>query len=274
MIRTVRADPKRPDAGAAPVRLRDPNSCMKFNAKMRIADDEIHVWVVDMRASDVQCAALKRWLDPHEMERASRIPNLEKRRSFEVAHGVLRCLLGNYVGCDPGAIEFANDPEGKPKLVFSEGIEFNMTHSAEWAAFAFSSNCAVGVDVEQVRALPGLPTIMRRVLCAEEAAELMLLSECDRERGFFCCWTRKEAYSKAMGMGLLAAFDTFCVAAHPDRPARMIHIGFDAATAAAWVIDDLPMPPGYAGALAYRGSKRRLSIKRVADLGEIVGGAL
>src|ERR1700748_3585560 len=110
----ARRGPEKPGAGAAPVRLRDPNFSMTFNAKRLIADDEIHVWIVSMRASDVQCAALNRWLDPHEMERASRIPNLEKRRSFEVAHGVLRCLLGNYAGCDPGVIEFANDPEGKP----------------------------------------------------------------------------------------------------------------------------------------------------------------
>jgi 4'-phosphopantetheinyl transferase len=246
---------------------------MTFDGKMRIADDEIHVWVVDMRASEPQCAVLRGWLDGQEMERASHIPNLEKRRSFQVAHGVLRCLLGRYAGRDPGAIEFASAREGKPKLASAEGIEFNMSHSAQWAAFAFSSNGAVGVDLEQVRAVPELPTIMRRVLCAEEAAELMQLSECDRERGFFCCWTRKEAYAKAIGMGLLAGFDQFRVAAHPDRPARMIHIGADAAKAAAWAIDDLPVPPGYAGAIVYPGARRRLSIRQVTELDEIASAA-
>jgi 4'-phosphopantetheinyl transferase len=246
---------------------------MNLNSKMRIGDDEIHLWIVDMRASESQCGTLRRWLDRQEMERASRIPNLQTRRSFLVAHGVLRCLLGRYLACDPGALELASDPQGKPKLVFAEGMQFNISHSAEWAAFAFSSNCTVGVDLEKVRTLPGLPDIIRRVLCAEEAEELMLLPDCDRARGFFCCWTRKEAYSKAVGMGLLTGFDKFCVAADPDQPARMIHIGLDAATAAAWVIDDLPMPPGYAGALAYPGSRRRLSIKRVTDLGEITSAA-
>jgi 4'-phosphopantetheinyl transferase len=207
------------------------------------------------------------------MERASRIPNLEKRRAFEVAHGVLRCLLGRYVGRDPGTIEFASERGGKPKLGSTEGVEFNMSHSGQWAAFAFSSNCAVGVDLEQVRAVPDLPTIMRRVLCAEEAAELMQLSGFDRKRGFFCCWTRKEAYAKAVGMGLLAGFDQFRVAAHPDRPARMIHMESDAAKAAAWAIDDLPVPPGYAGAIVYPGARRHLSIRQVTDLDEIASAA-
>jgi 4'-phosphopantetheinyl transferase len=246
---------------------------MKLNSEMRIGDDEIHVWVVDIRATESQCAALRRWLDVRENERASHIPNLQTRRSFLVAHGVLRCLVARYVACEPGTIELATDAQGKPRLVFPVGMQFNMSHSAEWAAFAFSSNCTVGVDLEKVRALPGLPDIICRVLCAEEAEELMLLPDCDRARGFFCCWTRKEAYSKAMGMGLLTGFDNFCVAADPDQPARMIHIGRDVAAAAGWAIDDLPMPPGYAGALAYPGSRRRLSIKRVTDLGEITSAA-
>jgi 4'-phosphopantetheinyl transferase len=246
---------------------------MKLNSKMRIGDDEIHVWVVDIRATESQCAVLRRWLDVQENERASRIPNLETRRSFLVAHGVLRCLVARYGACEPGAIELATDAQGKPRLVFPDGMQFNMSHSAEWAAFAFSSNCTVGVDLEKVRALRGLPDLIRRVLCAEEAEELMLLPECDRARGFFCCWTRKEAYSKAMGIGLLTGFDNFCVSADPHQPARMIHIGRDVAAAAGWTIDDLPMPPGYAGALAYPGSRRRLSIKRVTELGELTSAA-
>jgi 4'-phosphopantetheinyl transferase len=245
---------------------------MEFNSTMRIAGDEIHVWIVNTGASESQRATVMRWLDHQEVERALRISNLQKRQSFLIAHGVLRCLLGRYVECDPGAIELASDADGKPRLVFPEGVQFNMTHSAEWAAFAFSANCTVGVDVERVRALPGLPDLIRRVLRAEEAAELMLLSECERERGFFSCWTRKEACTKAIGIGL-TAFDKFCVAVHPDQHAQMIRAGFDAATAELWSIDDLPMPPGYAGALAYPGSRRRLSINRVTDQGEITSAS-
>jgi 4'-phosphopantetheinyl transferase len=183
-----------------------------------------------------------------------------------VAHGVLRCLLGRYLAQDPAAIELVTEATGKPQIASPANLQFNMTRSGEWAAFAFSSNCTVGVDVERLRTLPELPSIIRRVLCAEEAAELMLLHERDRERGFTTCWTRKEAYSKAVGLGLLADFEKFCVAAHPDRSARIIHIGGDTKAAEAWVLDDLPMPAGYAGALAYPGSRRRVSVHRAADL--------
>jgi 4'-phosphopantetheinyl transferase len=242
----------------------------KIDSKIRIAEDEIHVWVVNICASELQCATLRSWLDQQEIERASRIPDMQKQQSFLVAHGVLRYLLARYLACDPISIELAIDRQGKPRLGFPEGVQFNMTRSGPWAAFAFSLNCAVGIDLEQVRALPQLPNIIRRVLCAEEAADLMLLPEGERERGFFCCWTRKEAYAKAIGLGLLTEFNKFCVAVHPDEPARMVHIGFDAAAAAAWALDALPMPAGYTGALAYPGSSRRLSISRVTDLGEFM----
>ena len=237
---------------------------------MQIAGDEIHVWVVDMRASESQCAILRSWLDYSETDGATHIPDMQRRNSFLVAHGVLRCLLARYLACDPAKIVLVREPQGKPQLAFPQGMQFNMTRSGEWAAFAFSSNCSVGVDLEQVRPLPELPNLIRRVLCTEEAAELMLLSASDRERGFFCCWTRKEAYSKAVGLGLLTAFDKFRVAVHPDQPAQMIHIGSDVAAAAAWILDDLPMPAGYAGALAYPGSRRRLLVNQVKDLSEIM----
>jgi len=241
-----------------------------FNSKMQIAEDEIHVWVVAIQASESQCATLGRYLDPQETETASRIPHLQKQSSFVVAHGVLRCLIARYLTCHPSALKFVSSPQGKPQLAFPERMQFNMTRSGPWAAFAFSSNCTVGVDLEEVRALPELPNIIRRVLCAEEATQLMLLPEPDRERGFICCWTRKEAYSKAIGLGLLTAFDDFCVAAHPDQPARMNSIGKDASLAAAWTIDDLPVPAGYAGALAYPGPRRRYSFNQITDLNEIM----
>src|SRR5579859_3577400 len=122
----------------------------KHNSKTQIAADEIHVWVVDLRATELQCATLQGWLDRHEIEKASRIPHLQKRRSFQVAHGVLRCLLARYLACDPAAIDLANDPHGKPQLAPPDDIQFSASRSGEWAAFAFSSNCAVGVDLEQL----------------------------------------------------------------------------------------------------------------------------
>lgn len=56
----------------------------------------------------------------------------------------------------------------------------------------------------------------------------------------------------------------------PDQPARMIHVGFDAAAAAAWAIDALPMPFGYEGARAYPGSRRRLLVNQIANLDRIM----
>jgi hypothetical protein len=102
------------------------------------------------------------------------------------------------------AIELASDPEAS-QTGFSEGVvQYDSPASGR---LLHSSNCTVGVDLNRYT-LPGLSDIIRRVLCAN-AAELMLLSECKRSAGFFCCWTRKEACSKAIG--LMMAFDKCCV---------------------------------------------------------------
>jgi hypothetical protein len=75
------------------------------------------------------------------------------------------------------------------------------------AAIAFTWDCQVGIDVEHIRSLADMRQIAARYFSPEEAAELMLLPASEREHAFFCCWTRKEPYIKAVGDGLSCALD-------------------------------------------------------------------
>jgi 4'-phosphopantetheinyl transferase len=111
--------------------------------------------------------------------------------------------------------------------------------------------------------------IANHYFAAEEAAELMLLPENEREPAFFRCWTRKEAYIKAIGDGLSCALDSFQVTFLPNMPSRLIHIGGDRVAAEMWSLHDLCLAPGYAAALAYRDRERSLSIFPIPDLAEL-----
>jgi phosphopantetheine--protein transferase-like protein len=73
------------------------------------------------------------------------------------------------------------------------------------------AGCEVGVDVEQIRPLPDVHEIASRFFCPEEAAELISLPPDQRGQAFFLCWTRKEAYIKAIGDGLSAPLHGFRV---------------------------------------------------------------
>jgi 4'-phosphopantetheinyl transferase len=226
---------------------------------------DVHVWTLDSGASEAMAARFLPILAPDEKERAARFRFDRLQHSFVVTRGVLRCLLACYVDVPPGGIRFAYGAKGKPALASAAGIEFNATHSGGFAMFAFAIGCRVGVDVELMRPMAGAADIAERFFCPEEAAEIGSLPLGERERAFFRCWTRKEAYIKAIGDGLSAPLDGFRVTLRPGEPARLVHIAHDTDAAQAWTLDDLGPAAGYMAALAYRDRRRSLSTFPIHD---------
>jgi 4'-phosphopantetheinyl transferase len=220
----------------------------------------VHVYAVRLDAPEAVAAQFDPLLAPDERERAARFRFDHLRRSYTVARGALRVLLGRYLGADPAGIGFLYGSKGKPRLPPPAPVEFNVSHSGTLAVYAFTRDGELGVDVEQIRPLADMQGIAARFFCAEESVELMALASAVRTQAFFLCWTRKEAYLKAMGDGLSVPLDGFRVTLRPGEPASMVHLAQDAAAAAAWTLHDLSLAPEYAAALAYRDAPRPLVV--------------
>ena len=116
-----------------------------------------------------------------------------------------------------------------------------------------------------MRPTAGAQDIADRFFCPEEAAEIRSLPPSERERAFFRCWTRKEAYIKAIGDGLSAALNGFRVTVQPGEPARLVHIAHDTVVAQAWTLDDLTPSADFLAALAYRDRPRSVSTFLIDD---------
>ncbi len=215
-------------------------------------------------------SALSSLLTREEEKRAERFRFEHLKNAFILAHGALRHLLGRYLDLAPGKIRLAYGPKRKPGLD-GGGLEFNLTHSGALAAIALTAGCPLGLDTQHIRPLPDMAHIARRFFCAEEESEILMSSESLRARAFFCCWTRKEAYIKAMSDGLSVPLDSFRVSVDPASPARMPHIAGDPFAAREWTLHDLRLAPGYAAALAYRGRPRPLSLFSIGDARELIG---
>jgi 4'-phosphopantetheinyl transferase len=229
----------------------------------------IEIWILPTENSDVACAKFERLLAPDEKARAERFRFDLLRKSFITTRGALRCLLGRYLSLPPADLEFRYGSKGKPTLAPAMEIDFNATHSGDLAAFAFTIGCQIGIDLEQVHPLAEMQDIASRFFCPEEAADLASLPPDERETAFFRCWTRKEAYIKAIGDGLSAPLDTFRVTLHSNEPARFLHLAHDTNAAKAWTLHDLSLASGYAAALAYHDVERPLSLFKVADPEEL-----
>lgn len=230
----------------------------------------VHVWSVRTEASEAVAARFDRVLAPDERGRAARFPFNHLRHSFVIARGALRTLLGRYLNISPASIQFKYGSKGKPALLMPASLNFNASHSGGLAVFAFTCCCEVGVDVEQIRVMQDTQNIADRSFCSEESAELMSLPANHRERAFFLCWTRKEAYIKAIGDGLSAPLNGFRVTVQPSEPVRFMHIEHDTNAAKEWTLHDLRLASNYAAALAYRDVERPVAVLPVIDPAELL----
>lgn len=217
----------------------------------------MHVWRVSLKQPPEVLSALSAALAPEELERAARFHFSKDRDSFVVARGVLRDILGRYLGVRPGQVRFTYGEYGKPALAAetSGGLQlrFNLSHSHELACCAVAYGREVGVDVEYLNDRVEVMSLASHFFARGEVAALGALPPDQQLRGFFNCWTRKEAYIKARGEGLSHPLDAFTVSLEPGSPAELLSTERDPAEATRWSLTDLPFGDAYAAALACEG---------------------
>lgn len=168
--------------------------------------NSIHVWRAPLTPPQNIVERLSATLSDEERSRAARFRFERDRRRFVVARGILRDILGRYLDAEPRDIEFRTTPHGKPLLAGPiqrtvAPLCFNIAHSDDLALYAFHTK-AIGVDLERVRPIPDLRILVSRVLSSREQAALEQLTLDSRLKAFLSCWTGKEAYAKATGLGL------------------------------------------------------------------------
>jgi 4'-phosphopantetheinyl transferase len=225
----------------------------------------VHIWPVRLEAAEEVVTALGRLLSPDEGERARRFYFDHLRRRYVIARAVLRLLLARYLETSPERIRFRYGKRGKP-AVDAGDLQFNLSHSESMALLAVTRKCEVGIDLEELRPVPDCLDLAERLFCREEAAELRSLPATDREKAFLVCWTRKEAYVKAVGDGLSALLDAFRVTLRPGEPARFLQIGDDESPDTRWALHDVSQClPQHAAALAYPDASRRIHVQPLLD---------
>jgi 4'-phosphopantetheinyl transferase len=237
----------------------------------RLTGREVHLYSVRLESSENNFARAFSWLSPDEVERADRFRFDRHRRAFVLGRAVLRALVASFLRIAPAEASFTYGPKGKPALAGANcALSFNVSNSGDLAAYAFTSDCEIGVDIEHRKRLIEIEGIARRFFAPEEVTELMGLSETERHDGFFNCWTRKEAYIKAVGDGLSLPLDSFQVTLQAGVPARMVALDGSAAAAQRWTLHSFTPSPDYAGAIAYRDLERPLTAQPLATADELL----
>jgi len=208
----------------------------------------VHVWRISLDQPDDKLDRFRRTLEPDELNRASRFHFEKHRQHFIVARGFLRSVVARYLEMQPEALRFSYGAYGKPGLASEHVLRFNLSHSHEVALLAVAVDAELGVDVEHIRADFASEEIARRFFSRAEVEVFNALPKEEQVAAFFRCWTRKEAYIKAIGKGLSQALDAFDVTLAPGAQAELLRAEED--DASRWLLRNVDVGEGYAGALA------------------------
>ncbi len=218
----------------------------------------VHLWAVPLDGDPEPFLAP---LSVGERERAGRFHFADHRRRYEITHGALRHVLAGYVGKAPADLEFRLGPKGKPYLEGDGAPFFSLSHSGKLTLIGVAAT-ELGVDCEKLRRLESYREIARRHFSAAEFDGLERLDDQARLLAFYRCWTRKEAYIKALGEGLTMGLDTFDVSI--DEEPRLCACREGDEQPDAWRMLDVSPGPDFVGALAMRraGGGEEVAVRR------------
>lgn len=219
-----------------------------------IGREDVHVWSASLRLGAAAIAALRDTLAPDERARADRFHFRRHREEFTAARGLLRAILARYLALAPERVRFDYRAHGKPALAqdldAGSGLRFNLSHAGGVALYAIARDREIGVDVERIRPDAATLDIAERFFAPAEVAALRRVPDVHRAEAFFNCWTRKEAYVKAMGTGLSHSLRDFAVSVGPE--AAVLH-GEAPEPSEPWTLVSLAPRSGYVGAVATAG---------------------
>ena len=228
---------------------------------VRLRRNEVHIWLIPLNLQEASASELCGFLSRDEVERAHQFHFKRDRLQFKAARAALRLILGRYLNTAPRSLVFVEGPKGKPELLYTFGhrnVKFNLSHSRGLALLAVAENLCVGIDLEFVDQTFATEELAGRFFAPDEVRTLLTLAPSRRGEAFYDCWTRKEAYLKALGEGLSVPLESFSVAFGPGISAALMRVDTSLDDASRWSMYDLTVHPEYKAALVVEGKEHQL----------------
>ena len=214
---------------------------------------EVQVWKIQLDLNPSTLARLQALLSKDELERASCFRFLDDYKKFIFNRGATRLILGQTLKLNPSELVFHYGKFGKPMLKHST-LQFNLSHSDSLALLAISLAAPVGIDIERNKKEEPSWDLVRSVLTEIEARRYQKLLPEERPNSFLKVFTRKEAYLKALGLGLSVSLRDFYSGFEPGE------LEICAPQEEKFCLHNLALGRDYIGALALR-SKERFIVK-------------
>ena len=214
--------------------------------------DDGHVWMTSLDQPADTITRLARLLSRDEYQKAERFHRPTDRRHFIAGRGILRKIISAYLALAPDEVRFEYNQYGKPFISSDQNrnaLSFNVSHSGGMALYAVARGRRIGVDIEYMREDFATMDVAERFFSKNEFEALKAVPSDLRAKAFFNCWSRKESYIKAIGMGVSYPLDGFTVSLTPDVTPALLKVDADAAEVSRWNMYELDVGEEYSAAL-------------------------
>ncbi|KAM0848459.1 hypothetical protein ACQ4PT_054377 [Festuca glaucescens] len=193
--------------------------------------EEVHVWYLcpDELNDDSQFKMYEELLSPAEKKYAN-----EKMswKDAMLSCALRRTTLARYCKIDPRSFEFKYNKFHKPEILWppddstvERPLHFNISHTTSLIACGVAMHGHIGIDVEEKKrkTIKSIFSLARCFFTPSEVNYLADISDSDAQRKeFFKLWTLKEAYVKALGLGLSGApFSEFSIMLETSKGIRI-----------------------------------------------------
>jgi len=224
--------------------------------ELYLNENEVHIFYTQINSAKENVPVLKTFLSGEEKRKVSGYIFEKDRITRIISRGVLRSILSRYLTIKPEDIVILSDEYGKPfldKKINRQEIRFNLSHSGDFIIYAVTSGKNIGIDVEEITETGSIEDIIEHDFSNHEKTLFGSMPAELKTRAFFSCWTRKEAYIKALGSGLSYPLKKFSVSIDPDEKAVLLYDENEKASN--WSLREICITREYAAAVAVEGNE-------------------
>jgi len=203
------------------------NTWQKTPDTLSLSKDHIDVWLCDLKQLSGDINNFYTILSEDERERADKLKVEDKKQQYIITRGALRQRLGLLTDIEPEDFVFKILEHGKPVLANNRqcaDITFNVSHSNDLALIAIAQKQTIGIDIEKINHASDHQALMTRFFSKDEQSEFQTVPDANMAKAFCACWTRKEAFIKAVGDGVSYGLDKFDVTVDPDKQTPEINL--------------------------------------------------
>lgn len=190
-------------------------------SRPQLDTNEVHLWRASQPSSNEILSKLKDTLSEDELTRLNRFVFDKDKRNYILSRGGIKNILARYLNIAPKEIQISYGDFGKPYLK-ELNLQFNLSHSGNHILYAIANRVPVGIDVESIKFGVDFLALATEFCCDRELMKLSDLAQAELKLAFYRCWTRKEAFIKAIGLGFYFPVKDFEVSFLPTEKTKLL----------------------------------------------------